>query len=71
MESSPFHRYSLYFLGMSNKLPDARKFVADTFLGGHGFGINIREFQPNPRYGHLCTKITFLVIAIVRHCTNC
>ena len=29
-------------------------------LGGYGFGINIHEFQPNLRNGHLCTKITSL-----------
>ena len=27
------------------------------YLGGHGIVINIHGCQPNPRNGHLCTKI--------------
>ena len=38
-------------------------------LGGHGIGIIIHGCQPNPRNGHLCTKISSLLIAIVSHCT--
>ena len=36
--------------------------------GGHGIGMNIHGSQPKPRNGHLCTKISSWVIAIVRHC---
>ena len=28
------------------------------------------SFQPNPRNGHLCTKISSLLITIVSHCTS-
>ena len=35
----------------------------------HGFGINIHGCHPNPRNGHLYTKIGSLLMAIVRHCT--
>ena len=37
-------------------------------LDGYGIGINIHGYQPNPRNGHLCTKISSLLIAIVSHC---
>ena len=31
-------------------------------------GINIHECQSNPRNGHLCTKVSSFLIAIVSHC---
>ena len=32
-------------------------------LGGHGIGINIHGCQPNPRNGHVWTKISSLMIS--------
>ena len=39
-------------------------------LGGLGIGINIHVCEPNPRNGHLCTKISSRMIAIVSQCID-
>ena len=57
--------------GFSNikKILDLTNEYLVNILGEHEIGINIHGCQPNPRNGHLCTKIGSLPIAIVRHCT--
>ena len=51
MLSSYIGEFQIFHLAHENMI---------NILGGHGIGINIHGFQPNPRNDHACTKIKSL-----------
>ena len=52
----------MWTLDFPKKILDLTNEHLVNILGGHGIGINIHGGHPNPRNGHLYTKIDFLLI---------